>query len=64
MSMAAAAETHRGQSAHCPGPVPTSEVHAETCAACGKCGVVTRFLESQLNTGRAVLAASREPLNA
>ena len=59
MSMAAAAETHQGQSAHCPGPVPTSEVHAETCAACGKCGVVARFLESQLGEARAAMAASR-----
>jgi len=59
MAMLATAEAFAGQPVPCPGPIPTSEAHAERCRACGKCGALARLLDEIGDETRAALAASR-----
>lgn len=59
MMMLATAERFEGQPIPCPGPIPTSEAHAERCRACGKCGTIARLFDDIHDDRRDAVTASR-----
>jgi hypothetical protein len=44
------AGAHAPDPSPCPGPIPTSQAHAERCRACGKCDAIIVALMQDRNS--------------